>query len=142
MERKRETKAEMAAGQSASQPARQLTEERTGQPAGQLTEEPAGQPAGGMCCHKTKERSGKEYRDLLNRLNRIEGQVRGIKGMVEKDAYCPDILIQVAAVNAALNSFNRVLLANHIRTCVMRDVQEGKEETIDELVMTLQKLMK
>lgn len=130
MERKRETKAEMAAGQSA------------GQPAGQLTEEPAGQPAGGMCCHKTKERSGKEYRDLLNRLNRIEGQVRGIKGMVEKDAYCPDILIQVAAVNAALNSFNRVLLANHIRTCVMRDVQEGKEETIDELVMTLQKLMK
>lgn len=130
MERKRETKAEMAAGQSA------------GQPAGQLTEEPAGQPAGGMCCHKTKERSGKEYRDLLNRLNRIEGQVRGIKGMVEKDVYCPDILIQVAAVNAALNSFNRVLLANHIRTCVMRDVQEGKEETIDELVMTLQKLMK
>lgn len=98
--------------------------------------------AEGMCCHRTKERSDKEYRDLLNRLNRIEGQVRGIKGMVEKNAYCPDILIQVAAVNAALNSFNKVLLANHIRTCVTRDIQAGKEETIDELVMTLQKLMK
>ncbi len=94
------------------------------------------------CCHKTKERPDKEYRDLLNRLNRIEGQVRGIKGMVERDAYCPDILIQVAAVNAALNSFNKVLLANHIRTCVARDIREGKEETIDELVVTLQKLMK
>lgn len=94
------------------------------------------------CCHKTKERSNKEYHDLLNRLNRIEGQVRGIKGMVEKDAYCTDILVQVAAVNAALNSFNKVLLANHIRTCVARDIREGKEETIDELVVTLQKLMK
>ena len=74
------------------------------------------------CCHKTKERSEKEYKDLLNRLSRIEGQVRGIKGMVEKDAYCTDILVQVAAVNAALNSFNKVLLANHIKTCVTRDI--------------------
>ena len=94
------------------------------------------------CCYKRKERSEKEYKDLMNRLNRIEGQVRGIKGMVEKDAYCTDILVQVAAVNAALNSFNKVLLANHIRTCVARDIREGKEETIDELVATLQKLMK
>ena len=94
------------------------------------------------CCHKTKERSDKEYQDLLHRLNRIEGQVRGIKGMVERDVYCTDILVQVAAVNAALNSFNKVLLANHIRTCVARDILEGKEETIDELVVTLQKLMK
>lgn len=94
------------------------------------------------CCHKKKERPEKEYRDLINRLNRIEGQIRGIRGMVEKDAYCPDILIQVAAANAALNSFNKVLLANHIRTCVARDIREGKEETIDELVVTLQKLMK
>ena len=94
------------------------------------------------CCHKHKERSEKEYRDLINRLNRIEGQIRGIKGMVEKDAYCPDILIQVSAINAALNSFNKVLLANHIRTCVARDIREGKDETIDELVATLQKLMK
>lgn len=94
------------------------------------------------CCHKTKERSGREYRDLINRLNRIEGQVRGIKGMVENDVYCTDILVQVAAVNAALNSFNRVLLANHIKTCVKRDILDGKEETVDELVSTLQKLMK
>ena len=94
------------------------------------------------CCHKTKERAVKEYKDLVNRLSRIEGQVRGIKKMVENDAYCPDILIQVSAVNAALNSFNRVLLANHIRTCVTNDIREGKSETVDELVATLQKLMK
>lgn len=94
------------------------------------------------CCHKTKERSEKEYHDLIHRLNRIEGQIRGIRGMVEKDAYCTDILTQVAAANAALNSFNKVLLANHIKTCVMRDIKEGKDETIDDLVNTLQKLMK
>ena len=90
----------------------------------------------------SKERSEKEYKDLLNRLNRIEGQVRGIKGMVERNAYCTDILIQVSAVNAALNSFNKVLLANHIKTCVTNDIREGKEETVDELVAVLQKLMK
>lgn len=94
------------------------------------------------CCSKTKERSEKEYKDLLHRLNRIEGQIRGIKGMVEKDAYCTDIITQVAAANAALNSFNKVLLANHIKTCVKQDILEGKEETVDELVKTLQKLMK
>ena len=94
------------------------------------------------CCYKTKERSDKEYRDLLHRLNRIEGQVRGIRKMVERDAYCTDILVQVSAVNAALNSFNKVLLASHIKTCVTRDIKEGKEETVDELVTTLQKLMK
>ncbi|MEH2942452.1 metal-sensing transcriptional repressor [Lachnospiraceae bacterium KK002] len=93
-------------------------------------------------CRRTKERSEKEYKDLINRLNRIEGQIRGIKGMVEKDAYCPDILIQVAAANAALNSFNKVLLANHIKTCVTRDIREGRKETVDELLATLQKLMK
>ena len=92
--------------------------------------------------HKTKERSENEYKDLVNRLNRIEGQVRGIKGMVERDAYCIDILVQVAAVNAALNSFNKILLANHIKTCVADDVREGREEAIDELVSILQKLMK
>ena len=94
------------------------------------------------CCHKTKERSEKEYKDLIHRLNRIEGQVRGIKKMVENDVYCTDILVQVSAVNAALNSFNKVLLANHIRTCVAEDIRKGKEETVDELVATLQKLMK
>ena len=94
------------------------------------------------CCHKKKERSEKEYKDLIHRLNRIEGQVRGIKKMVESDTYCTDILVQVSAVNAALNSFNKVLLANHIRTYVANDIREGKEETIDELVATLQKLMR
>ena len=93
-------------------------------------------------CHKKKERSEKEYKDMINRLNRIEGQVRGVKRMVEEDAYCPDILIQVAAANAALNSFNKVLLANHIKTCVTDDIRAGKEETVDELVKVLQKLMK
>ena len=78
----------------------------------------------------------------MNRLSRIEGQVRGIKGMLEKDAYCPEILVQVSAVNAALNSFNKVLLANHIRTCVADDIRDGKDETIDELVKVLQKLMR
>ena len=94
------------------------------------------------CCHKTKERSEKEYKDLLNRLSRIEGQVRGIRRMVENDAYCPDILVQVSAVNAALNSFNKVLLANHIRTCVADDIREGKDANEDKLVEKLQKLMK
>ncbi len=94
------------------------------------------------CCHKTKERSEKEYKDLIHRLSRIEGQVRGIKRMVERDVYCTEILVQVAAVNAALNSFNKVLLANHIKTCVTKDILEGREETVDELVETLRKLMK
>ena len=95
------------------------------------------------CCnHKTKERSEKEYKDMMNRLNRIEGQIRGIKKMVENDAYCIDILTQVAAANAALNSFNKVLLTNHIKTCVVDDIKAGKDETIDELTTMLQKLMK
>ena len=94
------------------------------------------------CSHKTKERTEKEYKDLINRLSRIEGQVRGIRKRVESDCYCPDILVQVSAVNAALNSFNKVLLANHIRTCVVDDIREGKDETIDELVTVLQKLMR
>ena len=97
----------------------------------------------GCCCHcKTTARSQDERKKLTNRLSRIEGQIRGIKGMVERDAYCPDILIQVAAANAALNSFNKVLLANHIKTCVTTDIKDGKEETVDELVKVLQKLMK
>ena len=94
------------------------------------------------CCLSSKHRSDKEYKDLMNRLSRIEGQVRGIKGMLEKDAYCPEILVQVSAVNAALNSFNKVLLANHIRTCVADDIRDGKDETVDELVKVLQKLMR
>jgi DNA-binding FrmR family transcriptional regulator len=94
------------------------------------------------CSHKQKERTDKEYRDLMNRLKRIEGQVRGIQRMLEEDAYCTDILIQVSAINAALNSFNKKLLANHIQTCVADNIREGNDEVIDELVNTLQKLMK
>ena len=95
-----------------------------------------------QCSHKTKERSEKEYRDLMNRLKRIEGQVRGIQGMLEKDAYCTDVLIQVSAVTSALNSFNKVLLANHVKTCVADNIRQGNDEVIDELVTLLQKLMK
>ena len=94
------------------------------------------------CCRKTKVRSEEEYRALTNRLNRVEGQIRGIKKMVEENAYCTDILIQVSAVQAALNAFNRELLSNHIHTCVTNDIRNGKDETIDELVALLQKLMK
>ena len=93
-------------------------------------------------CHKTKERTVEESQNLIKRLNRIEGQIRGIRGMVEKNAYCTDILTQVAAATAALNSFNKELLASHIRGCVANDIRDGKDEVIDELVQTLQKLMK
>ena len=94
------------------------------------------------CCHKTKERSLEEVKHLIHRLNRMEGQIRGIRGMVEKNAYCTDILMQVSAVSAALNAFSKEILANHIKTCVARDIRAGQDETIDELVATLQKLMK
>ena len=93
-------------------------------------------------CHKTKERSDDEYKKLINRLNRIEGQIRGIKGMVEKNAYCPDILIQSAAVTAAVNAFNRELLSSHIRSCVAENIKSGNDEVIDELINTLGRLMK
>ena len=94
------------------------------------------------CCCKKTERSEEERRSLMNRLSRIEGQIRGIRGMVEKSAYCPDILVQVAAANAALNAFTKELLANHIKTCVADDIRAGNDEVIDELVTTLQKLMR
>ena len=94
------------------------------------------------CCEKTTARPKEERKKLIHRLNRIEGQIRGIRGMVGKNAYCADILIQSAAVNAAVNAFNKELLASHIRGCVARDIRDGKDEVIDELVATLQKLMK
>ncbi|MCR5484878.1 MAG: metal-sensing transcriptional repressor [Clostridiales bacterium] len=101
------------------------------------------------CCHECgkglhshKHRSETEQKTLLNRLRRIEGQIRGIEKMVENEAYCPDILTQVAAVNCALNSFNKELLAEHIRTCVAEDIRIGNDETIDELVRLTQKLMR
>ena len=94
------------------------------------------------CTHKTKERGAEEYRALVNRLNRIEGQIRGIRKMVEESAYCTDILIQVQAASSALNSFSKELLSNHIKTCVADDIRAGKDETVDELVATLSKLMR
>lgn len=97
----------------------------------------------GNCeCCRTKIRSDEEYKALINRLSRIEGQIRGIRGMIENNAYCTDIIIQVSAVNAALNSFNKELLSNHIKTCVADDIKAGKSETVDDLLNTLQKLMK
>ena len=93
-------------------------------------------------CHKHKERTPEERKKLINRLKRVEGQIRGIIGMLENDAYCNDILIQSAAVNAAVNAFNKELLASHIRSCVADDIRAGHDEAIDELVQTLQKLMK
>ena len=94
------------------------------------------------CCHKNKQRSEQEYKSLIHRLNRIEGQVRGVRKMVEKDAYCTDILTQVSAISAALSAFNRELLSNHIRTCVAEDLKQDKTESVDELIQTLQKMMK
>lgn len=102
----------------------------------------SGNCSNSCCSTKTKERTQEEYKNLISRLNRIEGQVRGIRGMVERGAYCTDILVQASAVTAAVNSFNKELLANHIRTCVAHNIREGKDEVIDELVTTLQKLMK
>ncbi len=96
------------------------------------------------CCgtDKTTKRSPEEQKKLLNRLKRIEGQVRGLQAMIERDAYCYDILTQSAAVNAAMNAFNKEILAHHIQGCVARDIRAGKDEVIDELVTILQKLMK
>lgn len=96
------------------------------------------------CCHtnRTTDRPEGEYKGLINRLNRIEGQIRGIRKMVENDAYCADILTQSAAVTAAMNAFNRELLSNHIHSCVVRDIRDGKTEVVDELTALIHKLMK
>ena len=98
------------------------------------------------CCatekHKYRNKEGKEYKSLISRLNRIEGQVRGVRKMVEDDRYCIDILTQVSAIQSALNSFNKELLGQHIKSCVVHDIREGKDEVVDELVCALQKLMK
>ena len=94
------------------------------------------------CSQRKKERSPEEYKRLIHRLNRIEGQIRGIRGMVEKDVYCADILVQVAAANSALNAFSRELLSQHVRTCVADDLRAGSDEKLDELLKLLPKLMK
>ena len=93
------------------------------------------------CCKK-KERASEEKHALINRLNRIEGQIRGIKNMIENDAYCIDVLTQVSAINSALSAFNRELLATHIKTCVSEDIKNGREEAADELIQTLGRLIK
>lgn len=119
-----------------------------------MTEPEKEKAAAGGCCacggenadilvtNKTKHREGEEYKDLLCRISRIEGQVRGVRRMVEEDRYCVDILTQVSAITAALNAFNRVLLAQHIKSCVVSDIRGGSDEAVDELCVTLQKLMK
>lgn len=109
-------------------------------------------PAEAPCCAPTegstgcgcrhKQRTEEEYKHLITRLNRIEGQIRGIRGMVEKDVYCADILVQVAAANSALNAFSRELLSQHVRTCVADDLRAGSDEKLDELLKLLPKLMK
>ena len=96
---------------------------------------------GGDCC-RHKHREPAEYDSLIRRLNRIEGQVRGVRGMVEKEAYCTDILTQVSAIQSALNAFSRELLSNHIHSCVVQDIQNGHLEVVDDLLVTIQKLMK
>ena len=118
-------------------------------PAAEETEAPAccggdGPEQEGCCCSsgRIRHRTPEEYQSLLNRLSRIEGQVRGLRGMLEKDAYCPDILFQASAVSKALDSFSKELLAQHIRTCVVDDLEAGKYETVDELVRVIQRLMK
>lgn len=110
-----------------------------------MTEKPGHLEEGlppGCGCTRHKHREKAEYDALIRRLNRIEGQVRGVRGMVEKDAYCTDILTQVSAIQSALNAFSKELLGNHIRTCVVRDIQDGKLEVVDDLLSTIQKLMK
>jgi len=94
------------------------------------------------CCERTKKRSEEEIKALINRLSRIEGQIRGIKNMLEKDAYCTDIITQVSAANAALNAFNRELMASHIRSCVKSDVEKGDDASLEEMIGLMQKLMK
>ena len=96
----------------------------------------------GCVKHKYRDKDSKEYKCLVSRLRRIEGQVRGVCKMVEDDRYCVDILTQVSAIQSALNAFNKEMPPNHLRTCVAQDIREGHDETIDELVTTLQKLMK
>ena len=121
-------------GQTPAQP------EAVNAPAADASAAPAEGTTPSCCRHK--DRSPEEYKALLNRLSRIEGQVRGIRGMLEKDAYCVDILVQVAAANSALNSFAKELLAQHISTCVADDLRAGGEEKLDELIKLLPRLMK
>lgn len=136
---KEERKTEGQGGQEGSL---KLQDDRILQPPCCGEDEDAGKEEMPCCSGRHKDRTPEQIRTLTNRLSRIEGQVRGIRKMVEDGAYCPDILTQSAAVSAAMNSFNRELLACHIRTCVVEDIKAGDDATIDELVKLLQKLMK
>ena len=93
-------------------------------------------------CAKTTMRTEEQKKKLLNRLNRLEGQVRGVKKMVENDAYCNDILVQSAAIAAAVDAFSREVLRAHLHSCVIRDIREGRDEVADELMQTLERLMR
>jgi CsoR family transcriptional regulator, copper-sensing transcriptional repressor len=98
------------------------------------------------CCSNEKlrknHRSENEKNNLIVRLNRIEGQIRGVKGMIERDTYCDDVLNQLAAIQAALNGVGKLLLENHMKTCVMERIEDGEPEVIDELLKTINKLIK
>lgn len=95
-----------------------------------------------QCCHPEKQRSDEEKRALLNRLSRIEGQVRGLKNMIEKDAYCVDVLTQASAASSALSGFSREVLKNHVSTCVIEHIRAGDDAVVEELLGILTKLMK
>ena len=110
-------------------------------PQGGIYSEVYGMEGPCQCC-KTTERSEEQRKKLINRLSRIEGQIRGIKGMIEKDAYCTDVLTQSAAATAAMQAFSRELLSDHLHSCVIRDIRDGKDDVVDELVGILQKLMR
>jgi DNA-binding FrmR family transcriptional regulator len=97
---------------------------------------------GGEVRHKHRDKDGREYKKLISRLNRIEGQVRGIRRMVEDDRYCVDIMTQVSAIQAALGAFNKELLSEHIKSCVVHDIREGDDAVVDELVMLLSKMVR
>ena len=93
-------------------------------------------------CQRKKERSGDEKQALIRRLNIIEGQVRGVRGMIEGDAYCPEVLVQISAISSALASLSGELLSNHINTCVREDIASGKEDAAEELSALVTRLLK
>lgn len=100
------------------------------------------QMQGCTACQRKTERTEEQKKKLMNRLNRLEGQVRGVKKMIESDVYCNDILIQAAAIRAAVDAFSRELLRAHLHSCVARDIRDGREEVVDELMETLERLMR
>lgn len=99
-----------------------------------------------LCCHSETGRkshhSEKVKQNLIHRLNRVEGQIRGIKGMIEKDVYCDDVITQIAATQSAINSVAKLLLEGHMKTCVLERIQDGELEVLDEVLVTIHKLMK